>query len=161
MECRNPLGSYYDPTHVIAGPTRIPHGSDSSIPDPSRIPHTPASIIILNKRWGRIPQDRIPRAPARPWIEYYKGAAVGTATTEVGSAALLSPCACAPALGSPLYSGERNWVRTKMRIPPSRFWAPRCPCSAVSVPSPLHTCCQIVLRSGHSRNQTVANSNTI
>ena len=41
-------------------------------------------------------------------------------------------------------------MRTKMRIPPSRFWvprcpcstvlwAPRCPCSAVFVPSPLHT----------------------
>ena len=73
VSCRNPLGSYYDPTHVISDPTRIPRGSDSSIPDPSRIPHTPASIIILNKRWGRIPQARIPRAPAPPFVEYYKG----------------------------------------------------------------------------------------
>ena len=61
VSCRNRCGSYTDPSHVIVEPTRIPHGSDSSISDPPRIPRIHSSIIILNKRESRIPCGRSPR----------------------------------------------------------------------------------------------------
>ena len=106
--------------------------------------------LLIMARLPRLPPLRQPRraggskvgAPCKPQETptlWRLPRAVGPAKTGVGSAALLSPCAWAPALGSPLYSGERNWVPTKMRIPPSRFWVQSCPCSAVFVPSPLHT----------------------